>query len=56
MTILKLIEGVGEVGIDEEASPGNGPYYMTHYATGIDECGFDSVEEALAELEFIASF
>ena len=56
MTILNVVEGVGEVGIDVEASPGNGPYYMIHYATGIDVCGFDTVEEALAELEFLASF
>jgi len=50
---IKVIKGVGEVGIDTEASPGNGPYYVKHYATGYDVCGFDSVEEALMELEFV---
>jgi hypothetical protein len=50
---IKVIKGVGEVGIDTNASPGNGPYYVKHYATGYDVCGFDSVEEALMELEFV---
>lgn len=50
---IKVIKGVGEVGIDTTASPGNGPYYVKHYATGYDVCGFDSVEEALMELEFV---
>jgi len=50
---IKVIQGVGEVGIDTEASPGNGPYYVKHYATGYDVCGFDSVAEALMELEFV---
>jgi hypothetical protein len=50
---IKVIKGVGEVGIDTNASPGNGPYYVKHYATSYDVCGFDSVEEALMELEFV---
>ena len=50
---IKVIKDVGEVGIDTDASPGNGPYYVKHYATGYDVCGFDSVEEALMELEFV---
>ena len=49
----KVIKGVGEVGIDTEASPGNGPYYVKHYATGYDVCGFDSLAEALMELEYV---
>ncbi len=49
----KVIKGVGEVGIDTEASPGTGPYYVKHYRTGYDVCGFDSVEEALMELEYV---
>jgi len=48
----KVIKGVGEVGIDTEASPGNGRWYVKHYATGYDVCGFDSQEEALLELEY----
>jgi hypothetical protein len=42
---------VGEVGIDRESSPGNGQYYMKHYASGKDLAGYDSYEEALAELK-----
>ena len=54
MDIVKQkIEGVGEVGIDTEASPGNGRWYVKHYSTGYDVCGFDSLEEALTELEYV---
>lgn len=51
--VKKVVEGVGEVGIDTEASPGNGRWYVKHYATGYDVCGFDSEEEALTELEYV---
>ena len=51
--VMKVIKGVGEVGIDTEASPGNGRWYVKHYATGYDVCGFDSEQEALMELEFV---
>ena len=44
----------GEVGIDTEASPGNGQFYAKTYDGELDSCGFDTVEEAWAELEFIA--
>ena len=44
-------EPVGEVGIDRESSPGVGQYYMKHYASGNDLAGFDSYEEAVAELK-----
>ena len=50
---MKVIPGVGEVGIDTEASPGNGRWYVKHYATGYDVCGFDSQEEAEAELMYV---
>ncbi len=46
----RIIENVGEVGIDTEASPGNGPYYVKHYASGYDEVGFETEAEALEEL------
>jgi hypothetical protein len=49
----KVIKGVGEVGIDTEASPGNGRWYVKHYATGYNVCGFDSLQEAIDELEFV---
>ncbi len=54
MDIVKQkIAGVGEVGIDTEASPGNGRWYVKHYATGYDVCGFDSLQEALDELDYV---
>ena len=56
MDIVKQkIEGVGEVGIDTEASPGTGRWYVKHYNSDYDVCGFDSQEEALAELEYVES-
>lgn len=48
--VISVVAGVGEVGIDTEASPGNGPYYAKHYESGYDMCGFETVDEALAEL------
>ena len=44
-------EPVGEVGIDRESSPGVGQYYIKHYASGKDLAGYDSYEEAVAELK-----
>ena len=44
-------EPVGEVGIDRESSPGNGQWYMKCYARNIDLAGYDSYEEAVAELK-----
>ena len=41
----------GEVGIDTEASPGNGQFYVKMYDGSYDACGFDTVEEAWAEYE-----
>ena len=44
---------VGEIGIDRESSPGVGQYYMKHYASGTDNSGYDSREEALDDLRHI---
>ena len=44
----------GEVGIDTEASPGNGQYYAKTYDGQLDSVGFDTHEEAWAELEYVA--
>ena len=44
----------GEVGIDTEASAGNGKFYVKLYDGSYDAVGFDSLEEAWAELEFVA--
>lgn len=49
----KIVAGVGEVGIDTESGPGNGPYYVKLYDGSYDSVGFDSEEEALRELEYI---
>lgn len=49
----KVFPGVGEVGIDTEASPGNGSYYVKLYDGSYDACGFDTEEEALQELDYL---
>ncbi len=46
-------KAVGEVGLDHEASPGNGPFYMKHYLTGKDMVGYDSKQQALADLKHL---
>jgi hypothetical protein len=52
MEIVKFKFSYGEVGIDTEASPGNGPFYAKLYDGSYDACGFYSLEEALDELQF----
>lgn len=42
---------VGEIGIDAEASEGNGQYYVKLYDGSYDAVGFDTAAEALAELK-----
>jgi hypothetical protein len=42
---------IGEIGIDAEASPGNGAYYVKLYDGSYDAVGFDTAAEALAELK-----
>lgn len=49
---IRTIPGVGEVGIDTQASAGNGCYYAKTYDGYFNSVGFDSVDEALEELEF----
>jgi len=46
----RIIPGFGEVGIDSEASPGNGSYYVKVYDGSYDSLGFDTEDEAYAEL------
>lgn len=46
---------VGEVGIDRESSPGNGQWYMKYYPTGDDFGGYDSMEEAVADLKHLVN-
>ena len=50
---VKVVPGVGEVGVDTQASPGNGPYYVKHYRSNFDMVGYDSEAEALEELLYI---
>jgi len=54
MDMMIKATSYGEVGIDTEASPGNGQYYAKTYDGELDSVGFDTVEEAWAELEFVA--
>jgi hypothetical protein len=50
-----VLDGIGEYGLDPEASPGNGPYYVKLYDGSYDAAGFDSLAEARAELAFLAA-
>jgi hypothetical protein len=45
----------GEIGIDSEASPGNGAYYVKLYDGSYDVCGFDSESEAWKELSLFGN-
>lgn len=51
--IVRIVEGVGEVGIDTEASFGNGKFYIKHYGSGHHTVGFDNEEDALMELDWV---
>lgn len=51
--VIQVVSGIGEVGVDTEASPGNGQYYVKLYDGSYDACGFDTLEEALAELDYV---
>ena len=42
---------IGEIGTDAEASAGNGAYYVKLYDGSYDAVGYDTAEEALAELK-----
>jgi len=52
---IYVVEGVGEYGLDPEHSPGVGPYYVKLYDGSYDSSGFDTEDEARAELEYLAS-
>jgi hypothetical protein len=55
MTVMVIVKtSYGEIGVDSEASPGNGKYYAKTYDGQLDACGYDSAEEAWAELEYVA--
>ena len=50
---LRTIPGVGEAGIDTQASAGNGCFYVKLYDGSYDVCGFDTIEEAWEELQYV---
>jgi hypothetical protein len=50
---IYTVPGKGELGIDTEASPGNGQFYVKLYDGSYDACGFDTEAEARAELEYL---
>jgi hypothetical protein len=54
MDIVIKATTYGEIGIDTEASPGNGQFYAKTYDGELDACGYDTAEEAWAELEYVA--
>jgi len=50
MDIVIKKTSYGEIGIDTEASPGNGQFYVKMYDGSYDVCGLDTIEEAYEEL------
>jgi hypothetical protein len=50
--VIKYFTAYGEVGLDREASPGNGSYYVALYDGSYDATGFDTLAEAMAELDY----
>ena len=55
MTITRIIQyftDLGEAGFDREASPGNGPFYVKLHDDSYDVTGFDTLAEAIAELDY----
>jgi len=53
---MRVIPSVGEAGLDTEASPGNGQFYVRLYDGSFDRCGYDTIEEAWEELVDIVGF
>ena len=50
--IIQYFTHAGEAGFDREASPGNGSYYVKLYDDSYDVTGFDTLDEAIAELRY----
>ncbi len=53
--VIKYFTAYGEVGLDREASPGNGSYYVALYDGSYDATGFDTLAEAMTELNYAES-
>ena len=49
--VIQYFTDAGEAGFDREASPGNGSYYVALYDGSYDATGFDTLAEAMAELD-----
>ena len=52
---MRVIPSVGEAGLDTEASPGNGKFYVRLYDGSYDASGFDTEDEARLELEYLVA-
>jgi hypothetical protein len=50
---IYFIEGIGEYGIDTEASPGNGRYYVKLYNGTYNVTGLDTEADARDEFEYV---
>lgn len=46
---------VGEIGLDHDPSPGQGPFYMKHYETNTWYSGYDTKKEALDDLKHVVA-
>ena len=51
--VIQYFTEVGEAGFDREASVGNGAYYVRLYDGSYDATGFDTLAEAIAELNYV---
>lgn len=51
--VIQYFTEVGEAGFDREASQGNGAYYVKLYDGSYDATGFDTLAEAMLELNYI---
>lgn len=43
---------IGEIGFDNDAPAGQGPFYMKHFSSGTQMGGFDSEQDAMNELQY----
>ena len=50
---IYIVEGLGEYGLDLDHSPGQGGYYVKLYDGSYDATGFDTLAEAMLELDYI---
>jgi hypothetical protein len=53
--VIHYFTAYGEAGLDREASPGNGSYYVALYDGSYDATGFDTLAEAIAELDYVGA-